>query len=374
MRFEDVYGRYRSKVLCCEEAADLLGISVSSFYRWRERYEDEGAAGLADARLGRVSKRRAPVDLVSRVLELYATRYWDFTVKHFHEKLVADHGFRLSYTWTKSVLQANGCVRRAASKGAHRRKRARRPMVGMMLHQDGSRHEWVAGQWWDLIVTMDDADSRIYSAFFCAEEGTMSTFQALGEVIGAHGLFGSLYADRGSHYWTTTKAGKPDKDNPTQGPGAGPAWDRTDRCVLARGAGPLGANLRYAAGPSAAGVAACRYKGHGCCQSMAQRGLYPAPQRAVHYYATSNRLSLRALYRAQPCRHAVSPGRAHGRQRQHCPLSPSGFADTGKPAPPPLCQMQGARPRIPRWQPGRIPRTQMPCPLRCQWQTKRGTH
>jgi len=87
----------------------------------------------------------------------------------------------------------------------------------MMLHQDGSSHEWVPDQWWDLIVTMDDANSRVYSAFFVSEEGTMSSFRALTEVINAHGLFCSLYADRGSHYWHTPEAGgKVDKENLTQ--------------------------------------------------------------------------------------------------------------------------------------------------------------
>ncbi len=217
MRFEDVYGRFQRGVLGCEEAAELLGLSLSSFYRWRGWYDAEGALGLADARLGKVSKRRAPVDEVSRVIELFTTRYPDFTVKHFHEKLGPEHGIHRGYTWTKRVLQEAGCVAKAKTKGAHRRKRERRAMVGMMLHQDGSSHEWVAGQVWDLIVTMDDADSRIYSAFFCEEEGTMSSFRGLAEVIGTHGLFGSLYADRGSHYWTTLEAGgKVDKDNPTQ--------------------------------------------------------------------------------------------------------------------------------------------------------------
>jgi transposase-like protein len=89
MRFEDVFGRYRVGRLSCEEAADVLGVSVSSFFRWRRRYEAEGAAGLADARLGRASARRAPVDEVARVLELFETRYWDFTAKHFHEKLAS---------------------------------------------------------------------------------------------------------------------------------------------------------------------------------------------------------------------------------------------------------------------------------------------
>ena len=102
-------------------------------------------------------------------------------------------------------------------RGAHRRKRPRRALPGMMLHQDGSSHEWVPGRWWDLIVTMDDATSDIYSAFFVAEEGTMSSFQGVSEAIRAKGLFCSLYADRASHYWNTPEAGgKVDKDTPTQ--------------------------------------------------------------------------------------------------------------------------------------------------------------
>lgn len=216
MRFAEVVGRLYDGRLSCEEAADVLGMSVSSFYRWRRRFEAEGGEGLADGRLGRASGRRAPVDEVTRVLELFETRYFDFNVKHFHEKLTAEHGLRRSYSWTKNTLQAAGKVRRAGRRGAHRRRRPRKPMIGMMLHQDGSRHEWVPGHWWDLIVTMDDADSTIYSAFFVEEEGTMSSLRGIREVIERHGLFGSLYADRGSHYWTTTAAGKIDRDNRTQ--------------------------------------------------------------------------------------------------------------------------------------------------------------
>ena len=151
------------------------------------------------------------------MLELFDTRYWDFMAKHFHEKLVADHGFKRSYNWLRLSLQAHGRRRAAPRRGAHRRKRPRRALPGMMLHQDGSSHEWVPGRWWDLIVTMDDATSDIYSAFFVAEEGTMSSFQGVSEAIRAKGLFCSLYADRASHYWNTPEAGgKVDKDTPTQ--------------------------------------------------------------------------------------------------------------------------------------------------------------
>jgi len=182
----------------------------------RKRFEESGLEGLADGRVGKLSARRAPVDEVTTVLNLFKTRYYDFTAKHFHEKLLS-YGIVRSYTWTKNLLQLNGLAARATRRGAHRRKRARRPLPGMMLHQDGSTHQWVPGRWWDLIVTLDDATSEIYSAFFVEEENTASTFAALQEVIEAHGLFNSLYTDRASHYWATpTAGGRVDKNNPTQ--------------------------------------------------------------------------------------------------------------------------------------------------------------
>ena len=86
-----------------------------------------------------------------------------------------------------------------------------------MVHQDGSTHEWVAGEVWDLIVTMDDATNEHYAMAFVEEEGTASSFQGVGEVIERRGLFSSFYSDRGSHYWTTPVAGgKVDKDHLTQ--------------------------------------------------------------------------------------------------------------------------------------------------------------
>lgn len=217
MTFEEVYERSRCRRLSQLEAALVLGMSERTFRRWRDRFEAEGAEGLYDRRLGKASARRVPVDRVREVLELFDTRYWDFTAKHFWEKLVEEHGFTRSYNWVRLTLQAHDRKRAAARRGAHRRKRPRRALPGMMVHQDGSTHEWVPGQWWDLIVTLDDATSELYSAFFVEEEGTMSTFMALAEVIAEKGLFCALYADRAGHYWHTPEAGgKVDRDNPTQ--------------------------------------------------------------------------------------------------------------------------------------------------------------
>ena len=218
IKFRSVLGRYGSSELNQMEAAELLGVSERTFRRWCGRYEEGGEAGLLDRRLGHASGKRVPVDREAEVEALYRTRYSGFTAKHFHEHLVRDHKFSWGYTWTKIFLQSKGLLVRAKRRGAHRRKRPRRPLPGMMLHQDGSRHEWLAGHdAMDLIVTMDDATSEIYSAFLVTEEGTASTFRALLEVFGRHGLPLSFYTDRGSHYFVTPEAGGPvDRKNPTQ--------------------------------------------------------------------------------------------------------------------------------------------------------------
>jgi transposase len=218
IRFRSVLGRYEADELNQIEAAEMLGVSERTFRRWCRRFEGEGEAGLLDRRLGRPSAKRVPADDEAEIERLYRTRYRGFTAQHFHEHLVRDHLFRWSYTWTKLFLQSKGLLEKAPRRGVHRRKRLRRPLPGMMLHQDGSRHAWLEGQpALDLIVTMDDATSEIYSAFLVEEEGTASTFQALLEVIGRHGLPLSLYTDRGSHYFHTPEAGgKVDREQPTQ--------------------------------------------------------------------------------------------------------------------------------------------------------------
>ena len=153
------------------------------------------------------------------MLGLYRDHYEGFTVKHFHELAETRHGYKLGYTVTRLALQRAGLVRPAPRRGAHRRRRPRRPMAGMLLHQDGSRHVWLPGlgRQIDLIATMDDATGELVSAFLVEEEGTASSFRGLAETIAAKGLFCALYTDRASHYFVTPKAGaKVAKDQPTQ--------------------------------------------------------------------------------------------------------------------------------------------------------------
>jgi len=217
MRFEEAYEGCQSGRLTQEEAASLLGVCERTYRRYLVRYEEQGMEGLIDQRLGQVSHRCAAVDEVMALADLYSRRYRGFSVKHFYSWYSRAHEGMRSYTWVKNTLQGKGLVHKGSRKGAHRRQRPRAPYIGMMLHQDGSTHEWVPGKLWDLIVTMDDASSEHYSMFFIDEEGTQSSFQGVSEVIAKHGVFASLYTDRGSHYWNTPEAGgKVDKENLTQ--------------------------------------------------------------------------------------------------------------------------------------------------------------
>jgi hypothetical protein len=216
MRFEEAYEGWNKGRLTQAEAAQILGMCERSFRRYLVRYEAEGLEGLIDRRLEQVSNRRAPVDEVMALTEQYRRRHLGWNVKHFHGWYRRSGGTR-SYTWVKKRLQEAKLVPKHEKRGAHRKRRERSALPGMMIHQDGSTHEWIAGQKWDLIVTMDDATSWHYSMFFVGQEGTVSSFRGVHEVITARGLFSAFYSDRGSHYWTTPEAeGKVDKENLTQ--------------------------------------------------------------------------------------------------------------------------------------------------------------
>lgn len=216
MRFHEAYTGWQAGRLRQEEAAILLGVCERTFRRYIDRYEEAGIEGLIDHRLNRVSHRRAPVDEVMGLTSAYRARHQGWSAKHYYTWYRRAGGQR-SYSWVKRQLQEAQLVAKAPRRGAHRKRRDRAPLPGMLLHQDGSEHEWVAGQRWDLIVTMDDATNEHYAMEFVEEEGTHSSFSGVAAVINAHGLFSALYTDRGSHYWFTPQAGgKIDRRSPTQ--------------------------------------------------------------------------------------------------------------------------------------------------------------
>ena len=188
MKVQEVILRAMAKKITWWQAAEIVGMSDRQMRRLRWRYENYGYDGLLDRRRGRPSERRVPLALAEQVLGLYREKYYDLNVRHFHEKLGEQHGITLSYTWVKLALQGAGLVAKARKRGVHRKRRVRRPLPGMLLHIDGSRHPWFQDdRWYDLIVILDDATSEIYYAQLVDEESTTTVMAGLWEVDGAQG-------------------------------------------------------------------------------------------------------------------------------------------------------------------------------------------
>lgn len=219
MKFQEVILRAMSKQITWIQAAEILGMTDRNMRRYRNRLEKGGYDGLIDRRTQRPSRKRVPMATAEKVLQLYGEQYFDFNVRHFHEKLTEEHGIELSYTWVKNALQGAGLVAKKKKRGAHHKRRARRPLPGMMLHIDGSTHAWLGPEHeqFDLVTVMDDATSEIYYARFVEEENTESIMAALRSVVESKGVFCSLYSDRAGHFvFTPAGATRPDRSVRTQ--------------------------------------------------------------------------------------------------------------------------------------------------------------
>jgi transposase len=218
MKLQDVILKAMAGRISWVAAAEIIGVTPRTMRRWRARLQEHGYSGLRDGRKGRPSFRRVPLETCEKVLRLYQETYFDFNLRHFHEKLAELHGIDLSYTWVKQALQGAGLVARHRKRGKHRRRRPRREMPGILLHIDGSTHRWFQDdRYYDLIVLLDDATSEIYYAQLVEQESTRTAMAGVKAVIQQKGVFCALYSDRASHFFHTPKAGQPvDRYRPTQ--------------------------------------------------------------------------------------------------------------------------------------------------------------
>jgi transposase len=330
MKVQEVILRAVAKKITWWQAAEIIGISDRHMRRWRERYEEFGFRGLFDRRRGKPSPKRAPMAVVERVLELYREKYFDLNVRHFHEKLAAEHQIELSYSWVKGVLQGAGLMARGRKRGVHRQRRPRRPLPGMLLHIEGSEHRWFHDErWYDLIVIRDDATSEIYYAQLVEEESTLTVMAALQEVIERKGVFCALYSDRGSHFWLTPKAGEAvDPHRLTQvGRALRELGIRMIRGLFAASARAQRTQLRHLAGTTAAGVAPGRMQQRGTSQSLPARTLHRRVQSPLSGSGGGAGQRLCAVYRPRSGPRFLTPVRAHSKPRQHGQLPESQTAD-----------------------------------------------
>ena len=218
MKMQEVILRAISGEIHWIQAAEILGISDRQMRRWKRRYETHGYDGLYDKRRKLPSPKRVPLTTVEQVLGLYREKYFDFNVLHFCDKLQEKHNIKLSYNWIRLALLGAGLIKRRKKRDKHRKRRPRKPLVGMMLHMDGSPYDWLGtGQEFDIVTLSDDADNYLYDAELVLEEDSLTCMKLLRNTVEKRGIFCSLYSDRASHFFITDKAGeKVSKTNLTQ--------------------------------------------------------------------------------------------------------------------------------------------------------------
>jgi transposase len=208
MTRREVITKAIARQLSWVQAADIVGVTPRQMRRIRWRVEHYGLDAVMDQRGGRPRRKRIKAGTIELLCRLKRDVYPDFSLQHFYEQVTEKHGVKVSYNWLRLMLQEAGIVEREPARGKYRRRRERRPMVGMLVHLDASTHEWIAGlPMQDLVVALDDADGRMLYARFFPQEGTASTFAALESVLRNYGRFAELYTDRGSHFCHTQRPG-----------------------------------------------------------------------------------------------------------------------------------------------------------------------
>ena len=218
MKVQEVILRAMSGQIHWFQAAEILGISCRQMRRWKVRYEIYGYDGLYDRRRKVPSPRRVPLRMAEKILKLYREKYFDFNISHFCDKLRKEHNIKMSYNWIRIALQGAGLIEKRQRRDKHRKRRPRKPLIGMMLHMDGSPYDWFGNDSeYDIVTVLDDANNKLYDVELVKEEDGLTCMSMLKNVVEKKGIFCSLYTDRASHFFLTKKAGEGvSEDNLTQ--------------------------------------------------------------------------------------------------------------------------------------------------------------
>lgn len=218
-------------LLTIEEAAEELGISERQMYRIKNRFLEEGDAGLLHRARGRPSNFAYSAKVRSDVLAIYRRKYADYGATLFAERMEIHEGYVVDHETLRRWLLAAGLLPAVRRGRKHRKQRQRQPHIGSLVQLDGSDHDWFEGRGprCTLLVFIDDASSTSFMRF-ASSENIREVLAATRLYIERYGVPALFYTDRGSAFYGTQKM--PD---------------------FVRALKVLGSDVRYAGSPQAKG-------------------------------------------------------------------------------------------------------------------------
>lgn len=226
------------------EAAQMLGISDRQIRRLCDRVRKDGNRGVIHGLKGQPSNHRLPQWYKDDALALVKQHYPDFGPTFANEKLFDNHGIRISTNTLRKAMLVEGLYMAKPQKPKHRKWRARRTCVGMLVQLDGSEHAWFEGRGpkCALLIFIDDATSRILYGRFITVEDTANLMTCAKAYLKLHGRPVAFYVDKDSIYKVNRQANVEEE-----------LRDETPLSQFTRAMGELNVQMIFADSPQAKG-------------------------------------------------------------------------------------------------------------------------
>jgi transposase len=196
----EVLSKVIERRLSTTTAANVLGLTRRQVQRLLKTFKSDGAPALRHKARGRQPNNRINDGLRDFAIELIKERYLDFGPTLVAEKLVEQHGLKVSRETLRKWMTDAGIWLSRKQRRTFHQPRLRRECYGELVQIDGSEHRWFEdrGDPCSLLVFIDDATGKLQQIRFVKSESTFSYFEALGLYLGEHGCPVAFYSDKHS--------------------------------------------------------------------------------------------------------------------------------------------------------------------------------
>lgn len=212
LALEVIHGR-----LTIAEFSILIEKSYRQAQRILKSVEQRSLLGVKHGNLGLKPWNKTDDEIKRYVMSLLKTRYFDFNLTHFAEKLLSDEGISVKRETLRKWAKAENLVKRTKRRSRRVHKpRPRMPKAGQLIQFDGSEHDWFSGHGpiCTLLGGIDDATGEVLGLEFFPAEDTFGCLKTVHDIVTEYGVPEAFYVDQGKcfgkHYreQSTTQLGR----------------------------------------------------------------------------------------------------------------------------------------------------------------------